>query len=1144
MNTTTEHAFERRVEEILLRQGGWRRVANAEWDAERALFPARVCAFLEATQPKLWARMRALHAAGLEPLLVDALARELDLKGTLHVLRHGFKFYGKTFRMAWFKPAHALNEEVSALYEKNELTITRQAPCHPKKRDTVDLLFALNGLPVATCELKNPGTGQSWRHAVRQYRSDRDPRAPLFRFKTRALVHFAADPDEVHMSTRIGGAETRFLPFNRGSHPGEVRCGAGNPRHPSGYRTGYFWEEVLERGSFLDVLGHFMFVETKDEKVDDGKGGARRVTRETLIFPRYHQLDAVRKLIAAAREEGAGRSYLIQHSAGSGKTNSISWLSHRLASLHDREDRKVFDCVVVITDRRVLDRQLQDAIYQIEHAQGVVKAIDRDSRQLAAALIDGTRIVVTTLQKFPFVLRGLLHAAGAESQEAATAGEKTRVKAWEAEIAKRRYAVIVDEAHSSQSGETARELKAILGAGADSGVDPITDLGTGGDADPSANEGVDPGAGGDVDPIADLDAGQGADLGTDPGTDEDAEDEQDWEDRLNQVMASRGRQPNLSFFAFTATPKGKTLELFGRRSDGRSRPGEDRSGESRPGEHHPGESHTEESHPGEGRPSENRPGERHSGQTGRGTPEAFHLYSMRQAIEEGFILDVLASYTTYAAYYGLLKNVEDDPKLPRKKAARALAKFASLHPHNVEQKTEVIVEHFRRAVMHRLGGRAKAMVVTPSRLHAVRYKLSFERYLAENGYTDVRPLVAFSGTVRDPDTGIEYTEPGMNADVVTGRPIGEGALPDRFDSPDYQVLLVANKYQTGFDQPLLCAMYVDKRLDGVQAVQTLSRLNRTVPGKEAPFVLDFVNDAEDVRRAFKPYYDKTEMAEASRPERLEALKHALDLTRIYHWSEVEAFTRIFYKPSERQGAADHAHMQRHLQPAVDRFAGIEEDDEREKFREKLSGYVRTYAYLSQILPYTDHEQEMLYSFGRFLLPHLPIDRDDAMAGMRDEVALQYYRLERVHTGSIDIAEGAPQYVRTPTETGTRKAQDERAPLSEIIEILNERFGTRFTEEDRLFFDQIKERACNSDAVVRTALANTLDRFEMGVRGLIEDLMIERMGENDRIVTRYMSDKEFQGSAFPVLAREIFETVRARRGGVDPGSASGETGVRA
>ena len=1152
MNTATEHAFESHVEETLLRQGGWRRIPNAGWDAERALFPARICAFLEATQPKPWAQMRALHAAGLESLLVDALARELDLKGTLHVLRHGFKFYGKIFRMAWFKPAHALNEEVLALYGKNELTITRQAPCHPKKRDTVDLLFALNGLPVATCELKNPGTGQSWRHAVRQYRDDRDPRAPLFRFKTRALVHFAADPDEVHMSTRIAGAQTRFLPFNRGSHPGEVRCGAGNPQHPSGYRTGYFWEEVLERERFLDVLGHFMFVETKDEKVDDGKGGARRIARETLIFPRYHQLDAVRKLVAAARAEGAGRSYLIQHSAGSGKTNSISWLSHRLASLHDREDRKVFDCVVVVTDRRVLDRQLQDAIYQIEHAQGVVKAIDRDSRQLAAALIDGTRIVVTTLQKFPFVLRGLLHAAGAESQETATAGEKARAKAWEAEIAKRRYAVIVDEAHSSQSGETAREFKAILGAGAgtdsnanpnpgadesanpvagagaDASVDPGTDeganpgtdeganLGTDASTSPGTDASMDPGThldgggGGGADPSMDPGADASAAPGTDPDAGENAEDGQDWEDRLNQVIASRGRQPNLSFFAFTATPKGKTLELFGR-SDGRSR--------------------SDERRPVEQRPVGRRPGGCRS--NGRGTPEAFHLYSMRQAIEEGFILDVLASYTTYAAYYGLLKNVEDDPRLPRKKAARALAKFASLHPHNVEQKTEVIVEHFRRNVMHRIGGRAKAMVVTPSRLHAVRYKLSFERYLAGNGYTDVRPLVAFSGTVRDPDTGVEYTEPGMNKDAVTGRPIGEGALPDRFDSPDYQVLLVANKYQTGFDQPLLCAMYVDKRLDGVQAVQTLSRLNRTAPGKEAPFVLDFVNDAEDVRRAFKPYYDKTEMAEASKPEILEALKHALDQTRIYHWSEVEAFARVFYKPPERQRAADHAHLQRRLQPAVDRFAEVEEDDEREKFREKLSGYVGMYAYLSQILPYTDHEQEMLYSFGRFLLPHLPLDRDDTMVGIRDEVALQYYRLDRVHTGAIGVADGEPQYVKPPTETGTRKAQDDQAPLSEIIETLNERFGTQFTEEDRLFFDQIKERACNSDTVVRTALANPLDRFEMGVRGLIEDLMIERMGENDRIVTRYLSDREFQGSAFPVLAREIFETVRARQAGSSP-----------
>ena len=1026
---TTEMAFESYVEIVLRDRAGWQPGDKAEWDVDRALFPARIVAFLKDTQAKPWAEMQALHGTGLEALLLNALAKELDVKGTLYVLRHGFKFYGKTFRLAYFKPAHGLNDEMLALYGKNVVTMTRQVPCHPGKHETVDLLFAVNGVPVATCELKNPGTGQNWRHAVNQYKEHRDPRAPLFGFKTRALVHFAADPDEIHMTTRLRKEATNFLPFNRGSHPGAVQCGKGNPQHPSGYRTGYFWEDVLHRDSFLDVLGHFMFVEKTDEKVDDGRGGFRRITKETVIFPRYHQLDAVRKIVAAARQEGAGRNYLIQHSAGSGKTNSISWLSHRLASLHDEADRKIFDCVVVITDRRVLDQQLQDAIYQIEHAQGVVKAIDEDSRQLAEALIDGTQIVITTLQKFPFVLRGLLHVAGAETQEKATEEEKKQAKAWEAAIAKRKYAVIVDEAHSSQTGETARELKAILGAA------------------PAETE----------------------------------EGEADWEDRLNQVMQSRGRQPNLSFFAFTATPKGKTLELFGR----------------------PGPS---------------------------GLPEPFHMYSMRQAIEEEFILDVLSNYTTYATYFKLLKAAEDDPELPKRKAARALAKFMSLHPHNIEQKTEVMVEHFRRSVGHRLGGRAKAMVVTLSRLHAVRYKLAFDRYIAENGYTDIRPLVAFSGTVRDPETGQEYNEPGMNVDVVSGKPIGEGQLPARFDSPDYRILLVANKYQTGFDQPLLHTMYVDKRLDGVQAVQTLSRLNRMIPGKDAPFVLDFVNDAENIYRAFKPYYDRTELREVADPSRLEMLKHELDLAQVYHWSEVEAFARVFYKPIEQQSPADHAHMQRHLQPAVDRFKAIEDEDSRREFHEKLNAYVKVYSFLSQIIPYADPELEMLYSYGRFLLPHLPLGRDTSVVKVGDEVALQYYRLERVFSGAIGVREGEAQYIKSPTEVGTGRSVEEKAPLSEIIDVLNERFGTQFTEEDRLFFQQIKEKACRDKQVIATALANPLDKFELGIRKLIEDLMIERMAENDEIVTRYMADREFQSSAFPILAREIFETVRAEASG--------------
>jgi type I restriction enzyme R subunit len=1026
MSQTTEKAFETYVEEILLTKGGWHSGTNAEWDKERALFPARIFAFLKDTQPKLWEEMAKLHNAGLEPLLITALVKELELKGTLHVLRHGFKFYGKTFRLAHFKPAHGLNWEMQELFGKNLLTVTRQVPCHPNDHSTVDMIFAVNGLPVATCELKNPGTGQSWRHAVKQYQEDRDPHAPLFQFKNRALVHFAADPDEVHMTTRLAREKTFFLPFNRGSHPGEIKCGAGNPQHPSGYRTAYFWEEVLQFDSFLDIVGSFMFIERKDEKVDDGRGGKMRVTKEAVIFPRYHQLDAVRKLVATTRKEEAGCNYLVQHSAGSGKTNSISWLSHRLASLHNEKDQKNFDCVIVITDRRVLDQQLQDAIYQIEHAQGVVKAIDQDSKQLAAALVDGTKIVITTLQKFPFVLRGLLHVAGAESREKATDEEKKQAKEWEAAIAARKYAVIVDEAHSSQSGDTARELKAILGV---------------------------------------------------PPESENGDEEPDWEDRLNQVMQSRGRQPNLSFFAFTATPKGKTLELFGR-----------------------------------------------MGATGK--PEAFHTYSMRQAIEEGFILDVLRNYTSYATYFRLVKEVEDDPNVPKKKAARALAKFMSLHPHNIEQKTEVMVEHFRSHVKNRLNGRAKAMVVTSSRLHAVRYKLAFERYIKANGYTDIGVLVAFSGTVKDPETGLEYTEPGMNPDVVTGKPISESQLPERFASPDYRVLLVANKYQTGFDQPLLHTMYVDKRIDGVQAVQTLSRLNRKIPGKDEPFILDFVNPPEDIYRAFKPYYDATSLQETSDPSKLEILKHELDQTQVYHWSEVEAFARIFYRSPEHQNAADHAHMQRHLQPAVDRFKAITDETKRSEFREKLSGYVQVYAFLSQIVPYADPELEMLYSYGKFLLPHLPLDRDNTVLKLGDEVGLQYYRLERVYSGAIELKEGEAEGVRSPTDVGTGKAKEEKIPLSEIIKVLNERFGTNFTDEDRLFFEQIKERAVKHRQVIQTALANPLDKFQLGVRKLIEGFMIQRMSENDKIVTRYMDDQEFQNASFPILAKEIFDAVHA------------------
>ena len=686
----------------------------------------------------------------------------------------------------------------------------------------------------------------------------------------------------------------------------------------------------------------------------------------------------------------------------------------------------MFDCVIVITDRRVLDRQLQDAIYQIEHAQGVVRAINQDSRQLAEALVDGTQIVITTLQKFPFVLRGLLHTTGAGSRERATEAERRQARAWEEAIARRRYAVVVDEAHSSQTGERARELKAILGAPAE------------------------------------------------PDPEEDA----DWQDRLNQVMQSRGRQPNLSFFAFTAMPKAKTLELF-------PEPG--------PGGHAP-----------------------------------FHVYSMRQAVEEGFILDVLANYTTYATYFKLLRAAESDPEVPVKKAARSLAKFMTLHPHNLEQKTEVMVEHFRRSVRSRIGGRAKAMVITSSRLHAVRYKRGFDRYIAENGYTDVRTLVAFSGTVRDPETRLEYTEPGMNLDLVTGRPISEAQLPDRFAASDYQLLLVANKYQTGFDQPLLHTMYVDKRLDGVQAVQTLSRLNRTTPGKDAPFVLDFMNDADDIVRAFKPYYDATTLREHSDPSQLEALKHELHAMQVYHWSEVEAFARVFYKPEDAQRAADHAHMQRHLQPAVDRFKGLSAEA-REEFSARLGGYVKLYAFLSQVVPYADAELEMLYSYGRLLLPHLPRAADGGALLLGDEVSLRYYRLERVFSGALDLGEGTVESVRGPLAVGTGAAPEKKAPLSEVITQLNARFGTQFGEGDRYFLEQVNERARRDPRAIQTALANPLDKFKLGVARMIHGMLVEQVAENDGFVTRCLSDHELWEAMFSGFAENLFHTIRADAG---------------
>ena len=999
MHKYNEQAFEAYIESVM--QDGWTSVANTAFDAANALFPEQVIAFIRQSQPVLWTELEKLNGNLLTQQIIKSLVKERLSKGTLHILRHGFKFQGKTLKLAYFCPAHSMSREAKALYQCNTYQICRQVYYHPDKNQSIDMILAINGIPVVTLELKNPGTGQNVKHAIKQYQDDRDPSAPLLNYKTGALVHFAVDTDEVYMTTRLDKRKTFFLPFNRGSNPQSIDCGKGNPIHPSGYRTAYLWEEVLQPNSLLEIVGNFIFIENEGKK------------DERIIFPRYHQLDVVRKLLIQVKSDQVGKNYLIQHSAGSGKTNSISWLAHRLANLHNDQDKLIFDCVIVITDRVVLDRQLQDAIYQIEHATGVVAPIKEGSKQLANALVDGTKIVITTLQKFPFILHGLLRIAGAKDTDMPDQAALLKSKAWQKKIAGRKYAIIVDEAHSSQTGEAARGMKQILG---DKAVK--------------------------------------------------ADSVEDWQDELNLVMESRGQQPNLSFFAFTATPKGKTIELFG--TGGR----------------------------------------------------AFHSYTMRQAIEEGFILDVLQRYTTYSTYFKMIKKIADDPSMPAKKAAKKLCKFMRLHTSNVSQKTEIIVEHYRSCIMPLIGGRAKAMVVTDSRLQAVRYMLAFQKYLSDHHYTDVHTLVAFSGTVIDPDTDLEYTEPGMNIDYKNGRHIPETQLKERFGSEDYQILLVANKYQTGYDQPLLCAMYVDKRLDGVQAVQTLSRLNRIYPGKETPFVLDFVNKAEDILAAFKPYYTVTELESESDPTRLEELKHELNQMQIYDWKEVEEFAKVFYKPLGQQKRGDHAVLQKHLQSAVERYKQLEHDEDRDKFRDKLKAYVRLYAFVTQLISYTDQEQEMLYSFGRFLLPHIhPSDSRDAYP--EKDVELQYYRLQKVMEGSIDLSDGEEVKVKSPTDTGTRKAKEEDKPLSEIIETLNERFGTDFSEADRLFFEQIKETALQDESVLKTAAANPLDKFELGIEQIIKDLMMKRLKENDKIVTRYMDDEKFQKVIFRILAKYIY-----------------------
>ncbi len=1000
---TKEIAFESVIEDHLLNRG-YCSVACDGFDRERTMFVGETLAFIRETQPKEWARLEALHAERTGEQIITDLCKWMDTHGCLATIRHGFKCYGRTLRVAFFKAAHDMSPELTEQYAANRLGLTRQLFYKSDSSKSIDLVISLNGLPIVTIELKNPITGQTADHAKRQYQKDRDPRDPIFAFKRRTLVHFAADTDVVFMTTRLAGTATYFLPFNRGDNGG-----AGNPLDPagSGYRTAYLWEEILERDSLLDLLARFLHIQVEGKRAEDGT----KVRRETMIFPRYHQLRAVRSLVDSARTNGVGTNYLIEHSAGSGKSNTIAWLAHRLSSLHNERNERVFDSVIVVTDRVVLDQQLQDTVYQFEHKMGVVQKIDDDSRQLAEALRNSVPLIITTLQKFPFVSRQLSKMAADEG----AGGDGV--------LPTRQCAVLIDEAHSSQSGETATELKAVLG---------------GEELARKAKEAA---------------AADGA---------EEMEE-------LYRSMAKRSHQANLSFFAFTATPKHKTLKVFGRNG------------------------------------------------------EPFHRYTMRQAIEEGFILDVLKNYVTYATYFRLLKACEDDPNVERKKAARALSKYLRLHPHNIAQKTEIMVEHFQSVTRHKIGERAKAMVVTGSRLEAVRYKQAFDNYIRSRGYP-IRTLVAFSGTVEDDKVkGISYTEVAMNGGIR------EKELPEQFATADYRVLLAAEKYQTGFDQPLLHTMFIDRRLAGIQAVQTLSRLNRIHPIKEDTFVLDFVpENREEVRAAFATYFEGATIGEEVDPASLYAIKADLDAFGIYLDEEVARFAAIYFKPKQRQSHADHQAMNAALDPAVSRFKARQVDtaEEAEEWRGNLNSFKNLYAFLSQVIPYQDSDLERLYVYLRHLAAKLPRRPTGPSYDFDDEVRLDYYRLQKISEGSISLSITDRQPLDGPVEVGSGQAREEQVPLSQLIGVVNDRFGTDFTQADQLFFDQIVEAALVDSTLREAAAVNPGEKFELVFKNLLEALFIERMDQNEEIFAKFMNDQNFQKVVTNWLSTEAYRRLRA------------------
>ncbi|MBN4167402.1 type I restriction endonuclease subunit R [Pseudomonas fulva] len=1054
MADSKEAQFQQDIIKALAAQS-WLVGTASGYDRRTALYTEDVLGYFKEAWPERWDKFSKANPNDPDGVLVQKLVRELEQSGTLDVLRHGFKLPAVKVELCSFQPDHGMNPDTLKRYQCNRLRVVPEVSYSPHAgvagnsgqsyNPRLDLVLFVNGIPTATLELKSEFK-QSVENAKRQYRYDRPVKDPLTRkpeplltFKRGALVHFAVGQNEVAMTTKLAGKDTFFLPFNLGSEEG----GAGNPMpaDDSQYATSYLWQRILQPDAWLKVLGRFLHL---DKKTSEGFDGTP-VTKETMIFPRYHQWEVVNRLINTTRAEGPGKRYLIQHSAGSGKSNSIAWTAHQLASLYDDAGQRLFNSVIVVTDRTVLDSQLQNTIYQFEHAQGVVKPISRDvgnqskSEQLAEALAEQTRIIIVTIQTFPALFDAL---------------DKYP------ELASGRYAVIADEAHSSQTGSSASKLKQILGSDA---LDA---------AEVSAEELLD--------------------------------------------AAVQARQPNerISYYAFTATPKAKTLELFGRPAD-----------------------------PTLPASSSNK-------------PEAFHLYSMRQAIEEGFILDVLRNYTTYSTAWKIAHPDGEDDEVDSKKARIKLARWVRLHPYNISQKVEVIVEHFRANIRGLLGGQAKAMVVTSSRQEAVRYQLALKTYVQQMGYNDVHPLVAFSGNVL-PDEVIpeEVTESSslLNAGL-NGRDLAQA-----FDTQDFNVMIAANKYQTGFDQPKLCAMYVDKKLQGVDCVQTLSRLNRTFGDSKETFILDFFNEPQDILDAFLPYYTKADLTDVTDPQIIYDLQKKLDAEGIYHWQEVEAFAMAFFDPK-----AAASKLSYYCTPAKERFAkryafsvesrhqaldfkrtaeangdsaGLKKAehalkeagelvDQLDLFRKNLQSFVRLYEFLSQIVPYEDRELEQLCVYAKHLHPLLRVDRllqDDVDVG---ELQLSHYRLSKRAEQQLRLSEEQGDYTLKPgSDVGSGKPHDpEKKRLSEIIEALNDIFGAEVSDDDQLqFLSGIAQRISRQEDVMAQVNNHSMEQVMHGLfPKRVLDTVLDAMTDHEKLSLEVL-DNETKSRAFALVILKMLKT---------------------